>query len=293
MLETCLVSVQAMPVGVKAIDKCKRRRHVSQYTTFFNAADTALAPKVHWNLEVPARRRRVATHTATPLQRRHTAAPRSHLAGGVPRSSSWTMEEDYGLEAGSGTDDENEEADLANDDTFGDLPAMVAGEGDFDFNHEQMARLHEEFLGESGAGFFGGGIQDGSTDFMLEAERGELEPREPEPEIDLDAYTQFLDEPGPHSPSAPSETGIRNGIRVAGLPANLDEVQVKQLLSHFGQLATFTLHRSAQSGTALLSYQDPAVAKAACASLHGIPLGGRWVRPLGTPARKPSLLASG
>ena len=85
---------------------------------------------------------------------------------------------------------------------------------------------------------------------------------------------QLLDDPEPPAPPI-DDPGLRNGLRVAGLPANLDEVQVKQLLSHFGPLSTFTLQRTAFSGTALLSYQDPAVAKDACASLHGIPLGGR------------------
>ena len=191
-------------------------------------------------------------------------------------------EEDYGLEevGGSGGDDDDEEDDLANDDTFGDVPTTREGlGGDFDFNNEGMARLHEEFLaaggdggGGDGGGFFGD-AQDGGQDFTLEAgldagmqDAGMVQ--------GLDMDLGFLDDPAPPqaAPSSPSDK--RNGLRVAGLPPNLDEVQVKQVLSHFGPLASFSLQRGAGANVALLSYQDPAVAKEAATSLNGVPLGG-------------------
>ena len=142
---------------------------------------------------------------------------------------------------GSGGDDDDEDDDLANDDTFGDVPSTQEGlGGDFDFNNEAMARAHEEFLAENGdgggggdgGGFFGD-AQDGGQDFSLDAgmEQG------------LDMDFGFLDDPAPPqaAPSSPSDK--RNGLRVAGLPPNLDEVQVKQVLSHFGPLASFSLQR--------------------------------------------------
>jgi len=184
--------------------------------------------------------------------------------------------EDYGLEEVGSVVDEDEEADdLANDDTFGDAPTTREGLDDFDFNNEGMARLHEEFLaaggGGGGGGFFGD-IQDGAQDFTLEADAGMQDGGMVQ---GLDMDLGFLDDPAPPqaAPSSPLDT--RNGLRVAGLPPNLDEVQVKQVLSHFGPLASFSLQTGQGAGgnVALLSYQDPAVAKEAATSLNGVPLG--------------------
>ena len=181
--------------------------------------------------------------------------------------------EDYGLEAIGGGD---EEEDTFNDDTFGDAPIS----GEFDFNNEGMARLHEEFLAAGGGaggggGFFGDALQEGNEDFMLEAGLDAQDSLRSDLGLGMDLG--FLDDPAPQPTPAPPAPAARSGLRVAGLPSNLDEEQVKQVLSHFGALATFTLKRGAGAATsvALLSYQDPAVAKDACASLHGIPLGGR------------------
>ena len=189
-------------------------------------------------------------------------------------------DDDYGLEevGGSGGDDDDEEDDLANDDTFGDVPTTREGlGGDFDFNNEGMARLHEEFLaaggdGGGGGGFFGDAL-DGGQEFTLEAgldagmqDAGMVQ--------GLDMDLGFLDDPAPAQAAPPSPLDKRNGLRVAGLPPNLDEVQVKQVLSHFGPLASFSLTRGAGANVALLSYQDPAVAKEAATSLNGVPLGG-------------------
>jgi len=185
--------------------------------------------------------------------------------------------EDYGLEEVGSVVDEDEEADdLANDDTFGDAPTTREGLDDFDFNNEGMARLHEEFLaaggGGGGGGFFGD-IQDGAQDFTLEADAGMQADGGMVQGLDMDLG--FLDDPAPPqaAPSSPLDT--RNGLRVAGLPPNLDEVQVKQVLSHFGPLASFSLQTGQGAGgnVALLSYQDPAVAKEAATSLNGVPLG--------------------
>ena len=196
--------------------------------------------------------------------------------------------EDYGLEeVGEGEDygdggsvvDEDEEADdTFNDDTFGDAPTTREGLGDFDFNNEGMARLHEEFLaaggGGDGGGFFGD-VQDGAQDFTLEADGGMQDGQDGGMVQGLEMDLGFLDDPAPPqaAPSSPLDT--RNGLRVAGLPPNLDEVQVKQVLSHFGPLASFSLQTGQGAGgnVALLSYQDPAVAKDAATSLNGVPLG--------------------
>jgi len=68
-----------------------------------------------------------------------------------------------------------------------------------------------------------------------------------------------------------------NKIFIGGLPAYLNEDQVKELLSSFGQLKTFNLVKETASGQskgyAFFEYADTDVTDKACAGLNGMKLG--------------------
>eukprot|EP00965_Chrysotila_dentata_P003524 115287-Pleurochrysis_carterae.AAC.2 len=166
-------------------------------------------------------------------------------------------------------------ADALNDDTFG----------------APLENLQEEFVlaGDPGGGFFGelgkgddyllepdGLTSDPSMlEGALEDEDGDLQP-DTDADFGLDAHLQrmmdFVQSPESkvHAPSLG-----RRGLRVTGLPPSLDEMQTRQLLSHFGPLSHFEMRKEGQSSVAMLSYQDESLTNTACSNLHGIPLGGR------------------
>jgi hypothetical protein len=177
------------------------------------------------------------------------------------------IDPDYGLDesiqepGGDGHDEYN-------DDTFGD---DVPTGGDWAQDSRRLAQLHETFLAErpSGAGFFELGNADGD-------ELGALDGGAGDGELPMDAsLLDMLDISSPPRRAPAARSGHVNGLRVSGLPPTLSEEQARQLLSHFGPLSSFELRREAAGSTAMLSYQNPAVAESACASLQGIPLGGR------------------
>ncbi len=227
------------------------------------------------------------THEPTALisldERRAAACQRRAAALGMFDDGEERILPDYGLEVVGG--DEGDAA-FDDDDTFG-------GGGTWEQGNEaalDMAQLHEEFLqGDAfgdltdaggGMGFFGDDL--GQFDFTLEDEppMGEDAPPsalDDEISLSLDAQTQqLLDDSSPApfgAAPAPLKAGAGNkGLRVTGLPPTLDELQTKQLLTHFGALSFFELRRGETSGTALLSYGDDTVTETAAASLHGIPL---------------------
>ena len=207
---------------------------------------------------------------------------------------------DYGLAevGGAGDDDEafdNDDTfgDANNDDTFGDAGEWQQGnEAALD-----MAQLHEDFMAgeafaagggaaDSAASFFGGDV--GIGDFMLEDEPSlglgiELdESAAAQEELELDAQTKMLlDEvfSAPSPEKQPPAKAAGRGLRVGGLPSNLDEDKVKTLLTHFGALGQFELQRGSGPEMGLLvafiAYQDPSITETAAASLQGIPLGNR------------------
>ena len=70
-----------------------------------------------------------------------------------------------------------------------------------------------------------------------------------------------------------------NKVFCGGLPYDLGEEQIKELLSAFGQLRSFHLVREKDSATSkgycFFEYMDESKTEAACAGLHGIALGER------------------
>ena len=212
---------------------------------------------------------------------------------------------------GEGFNDENDDEDTFNDDTFGDAgewkqgneaalemsrlhEAFLSGELEMPPSERPAEYIPDMDAGDMGllsadaGGFFGdlGGLGGGGLgDFLLEDEPSfdiPLPNLDDDVPLSLDAHTEsLLDSPSKQAPpraqadplAAAGAASSNRGLRVSGLPRNLDETQTKQLLTHFGPLAHFQLQRGAASNTALLSYQDASVTDSACASLHGIPLG--------------------
>lgn len=206
------------------------------------------------------------------------------------------MVPDYGL---SDLSTLTEDDDALNDDTFGG-----GGQTGWEWGSEEtleLARLHEEFLqgaaGNTAQGSFFGDALDGANDFLLE-EPGSLglagldEMDDPEGDGDdlelLESQAQRLLD---SAPGADISKGNR-GLRVGGFPPTLDEVQVKQLLSHFGALASFRLERSAVTASAVISYEDRDVTAVACVNLDGIPMGAGSAPPHPHPTPTPTTVPS-
>ncbi len=97
-----------------------------------------------------------------------------------------------------------------------------------------------------------------------------------------------LPPPGPNAPKVDmSRLGVvstqvpdgPNKVFCGGLPYDLGEEQIKELLSAFGQLRSFHLVREKDSATSkgycFFEYMDESKTEAACAGLHGIALGDR------------------
>jgi len=72
-----------------------------------------------------------------------------------------------------------------------------------------------------------------------------------------------------------------NKIFIGGLPAYLNEEQVKELLSSFGQLKSFNLVKDSTTGTskgyAFFEYTDGGVTDKACSGLNGMKLGEKSI----------------
>ncbi|GAA94557.1 uncharacterized protein L969DRAFT_421039 [Mixia osmundae IAM 14324] len=72
-----------------------------------------------------------------------------------------------------------------------------------------------------------------------------------------------------------------NKVFVGGLPSYLDDEQVLELLSSFGELRSFNLVKegpqNASKGFAFCEYADPNVTDAACAGLNGMEIGDRYL----------------
>jgi len=72
-----------------------------------------------------------------------------------------------------------------------------------------------------------------------------------------------------------------NKIFIGGLPSYLDEEQVKQLVSAFGQLKSFNLVKDSQTGVskgfAFFEYLDPSVTDRACTGMNGMKIGEKSV----------------
>lgn len=70
-----------------------------------------------------------------------------------------------------------------------------------------------------------------------------------------------------------------NKVFIGGIPYNLTEDNVKELLQTFGSLAAFNLIKEPSSGMskgfAFFEYADPAVVDVACNSLHGMQVGDK------------------
>lgn len=193
---------------------------------------------------------------------------------------------DYGLSDLSVLCDEGE--DEMNEATFG------GGEGeDCLWGEEQsheLARLHEEFLREgaregASGGFFGDALADGANDFMLEEaqpDEAALDPSEPFSEMHDDAEIASLDSTTlsmleslrSTNTALPAGSAASNrGLHVEGLPSNLQEQEIKQLLSHFGSLSHFQMERREGGTSASIVYANPAITETACVNLNGIAIG--------------------
>lgn len=70
-----------------------------------------------------------------------------------------------------------------------------------------------------------------------------------------------------------------NKVFIGGIPYNLSEDNVKELLQTFGSLAAFNLIKEPSSGMskgfAFFEYMDPTVVDVACSSLHGMQVGDK------------------
>ena len=182
--------------------------------------------------------------------------------------------QDYGLSDLSALTD-GQDDDALNDDTFG-----TDGQAGWDWGSEEtleLARLHEEFLqGQSSqGGFFGDALEDNANDFMLESV----------PTEDTVLESGLIG--GLEEAAGPALSSNR-GLRVSGLPAHLDEAEVKQLLSHFGALSRFSMQREATSAVAELMYEDSSITETACVNLNGIPMGSGQAPSLPAPPRQPN-----
>jgi splicing factor U2AF subunit len=86
-------------------------------------------------------------------------------------------------------------------------------------------------------------------------------------------------------------------IFIGGLPAHLNEGDIKKLLSMFGQLKSFNLVRDSitglSKGFAFSEYADPSITDTACASLNGMAIGDKSliVQRSSTNNKKPEGLA--
>ncbi|KAL1500042.1 hypothetical protein AB1Y20_012719 [Prymnesium parvum] len=191
------------------------------------------------------------------------------------------MVPDYGLADLSSLADED---DALNDDTFGggeDAPGWEWGAEQSD----ELAKLHEEFLregGHSGGGFFGEALADHSHDFILEDGAGDdagYDGLEGQGEEAVDGQIEELDPASRamleslQARSSVASANASRGLCVEGLPAQLGEEQVKQLLSHFGTLARFHLKRTATHATAFVAYSNVSITETACVNLNGISMG--------------------
>eukprot|EP01121_Diplochlamys_sp_Union-15-3_P011588 TRINITY_DN3373_c0_g1_i6.p1 TRINITY_DN3373_c0_g1~~TRINITY_DN3373_c0_g1_i6.p1 ORF type:complete len:315 (-),score=73.45 TRINITY_DN3373_c0_g1_i6:13-957(-) len=83
-------------------------------------------------------------------------------------------------------------------------------------------------------------------------------------------------------------------IFIGGLPSNLNEDDVKEILTTFGRLKSFNLVRDSQTGVskgfAFCEYLDPDVTDNACASLNGMSVGDKIlvVQRASSNCKKPS-----
>ncbi|GAA5958891.1 hypothetical protein JCM21900_002270 [Sporobolomyces salmonicolor] len=90
-------------------------------------------------------------------------------------------------------------------------------------------------------------------------------------------------EVAPHVPGVVSTNvpDTVNKIFIGGLPSYLNDEQVMELLSSFGELRAFNLVKEGGTGQskgfAFCEYVDPALTEVACAGLNGMELGDRYL----------------
>ncbi|GAA5958263.1 hypothetical protein JCM3765_004773 [Sporobolomyces pararoseus] len=91
------------------------------------------------------------------------------------------------------------------------------------------------------------------------------------------------DRPAPHVPGVVSTNvpDTVNKIFIGGLPSYLNDEQVMELLSSFGELRAFNLVKEggtgASKGFAFCEYVDPNITEVACQGLNGMELGDRYL----------------
>ncbi|GAA5901434.1 uncharacterized protein JCM6883_000212 [Sporobolomyces salmoneus] len=91
------------------------------------------------------------------------------------------------------------------------------------------------------------------------------------------------DQPAPHVPGVVSTNvpDTVNKIFIGGLPSYLNDEQVMELLSSFGELRAFNLVKEggtgASKGFAFCEYVDPNITEVACQGLNGMELGDRYL----------------